>query len=75
MKYIGDTDKIDLNSAKIFSDQGIDVFNPADDFFNDICYPYDNSNKKDIIINDRRNDIYQNVSFCQDDCRYDGINY
>ena len=29
----------------------------------------------DIIISDRRNNIYQNVTFCQNGCTYNGINY
>ena len=75
MKYIGNVEQLDIDSAKILSEQGIDIFNPADDFFNDICYLYDNSDGKDIILEDRRNDIFQNVSFCQDGCIYNGINY
>ena len=75
MKYIGDAEKLDIDSAQTLSEQGIDVFNAADDFFNDICHQPDNSNGKDIILKDRRNDIYQNASFCQDGCTYKGINY
>ena len=75
-KYIGDVKELDINSAESLSNQGIDVFNAADDFFNDICHQYDNSSEnRDIILNDRRNDIYQNVSFCQYGCIYKGINY
>ena len=75
MKYIGDVEQLDIDSAKSLSNQGIDVFNANDDFFNDICHKYDSSDGKDIILNDRRNDIYQNVTFCQDGCTYNGINY
>ena len=71
IKYIEDANKIEINKAKILSEQGIDMFNLKDHFFNDICYPYDNPNKKDIIINDRKNDIFQNITFCQDGCKYD----
>ena len=75
-KYIGDVEEIDINSAESLSNQGIDVFNAADDFFNDICHQYDNSSEnRDLIINDRRNDIYKNVSFCQYGCIYKGIDY
>ena len=74
-KYIGDINKFDLNLAKDLSEQGIDIFNPENEFFNDICYNYNNSIGKDIILNDRRNDIYQNVSFCQYGCIYGGMNY
>ena len=75
MKYIGNPGELDIESAKIFSKQRIDVFNAEDDFFNDICCPYNIPDNKDIIINDRRNDIYQNATFCQNGCIYEGINY
>ena len=39
MKYIGDIEELVIQTAINFSKQGIDVFNPGDDFFNDICYP------------------------------------
>ena len=74
IKYKEDANKIDINKAKILSEQGINMFNPKDNFFNDICYPYDNPNKKDIIIKYRKDDIFQNITFCQDGCKYDGIN-
>ena len=74
MKYIGDVDEIDMNIAKTLSDKGIDVFNAEDKFFNDICHPYDNLDK-DIAIDDRRKDLYQNVTFCQNGCVYHGIDY
>ena len=54
MKYIGDIKELDIESAKILSEQGIDVFNASDEFFNDICHPYESSDGKDIIIDDRR---------------------
>ena len=75
MKYIGDVKEINFPSAISLSEQGIDVFNSKDKFFNDICYPYESIDGKDIIINDRRKDIYQNATFCQDGCNYLGMNY
>ena len=75
MKFIGDIKELNIDSAKTFSEKGIDVFNASHDFFNDLCYHYDNKDGKDIIINDRRNDIYQNASFCQSGCNYNGMNY
>ena len=56
LKYIGDTNEINLNNAKEFDEIGIDIFNPSDDFFNDKCKYYDND--IDIIIKDRRDDIF-----------------
>ena len=76
MKYFGDNlESLEINLAKSLSAQGIDVFNAKDEFFNDICHSYDNPDRKDINLNDRRNEIYQNVTFCQYGCTYDGINY
>ena len=74
-KYIGDVEELDINLAKSLSNQGIDIFNADDDFFNDICHNYNNSDDKDIILTDRRNDIYQNATFCQNGCVYKGMNY
>ena len=56
MKYIGDAEELNIESAVSFSEQGIDIFNANDDFFNDICHDISNTNGKDIVINDRRND-------------------
>ena len=75
LKYIGDIKDLDFNSAITLSDKGIHVFNAADEFFNDLCYYYDSSDGKDLILNDRRNDIYQNSTFCQYGCTYKGIDY
>ena len=37
MKYIGDVKELNIQSAMTLSEQGIDVFNARDEFFNDIC--------------------------------------
>ena len=76
MKYLGDVcEELDINKAKSFADSGIDIFNVNDEFFNDLCHKYNNNYGKDIIIEDRRSDIYINASFCQDGCSYIGMNY
>ena len=75
-KYIGDEEeKIDIESAQSFAEMGIDVFNSSSEFFNDLCYEYDNIDGKDITMNDRRTDVYQNVSFCKEGCTYVGVDY
>ena len=67
--------ELDIETSKKYAKQGIDVFNASDNFFNDLCHKYDNLDEMDIIIDDRRKDIYQNVTFCQDGCFYDGVDY
>ena len=73
MKYIGDNNEININTAEDFAEKGVDVFNASDEFFNDKCKYYDHD--VDIIIKDRREDIFQNVNFCGDKCAYNGMNY
>ena len=68
-------DGVNLTYGEEMSQDGIDIFDPTDNFFNDICYSYQTSNNRDIILKDRRNYIYQNVSFCDSGCQYVGINY
>ena len=75
MKYIGDARELNIQSAISLSEQGIDIFNAGDAFFNDICHPYDEPDGRDITLNNRRTDIYQNATFCQYGCSYMGINY
>jgi len=67
--------KLDVETAKEYQELGIDIYNASSEFFNDLCYEYDSTDGKDITLEDRRNDIYQNVSFCQEGCTYGGINY
>ena len=63
-----------LNKSEIsyYSELGIDIFDDQDSFFNDICYPFSNSNS-DIVLKDRFLDIYQNYSLCDNGCDYDQI--
>ena len=75
MKYLGDVKEIDINSAKNNAELGIDIFDASSDFFNNICFQYKLNDGKDIVVNDRRSDIYKNVSFCQDGCIYKGMDY
>ena len=56
---------LDINELLEYGKKNIDILNAKDDFFNDICYPY-SENGDDIIIGDRRKDIYKNFSLCQE---------
>jgi hypothetical protein len=75
MKYKGDLkNELGLDKAMEMAKSGVDVFNARDGFFNDICHE-NNNNGIDITIDDRRADIYKNVSFCDNGCSYKGMNY
>ena len=72
---IQNTSLINIEQIKDFKNQGIDIFNIKDVFFNDICYPYtDNNSNSDMILSDRVSDIFQNYSICGDGCEYDSFN-
>ena len=72
---IQNTSLINIEQIKDFKNQGIDIFNIKDVFFNDICYPYtDNNSNSDMILSDRISDIFQNYSICGDGCEYDSFN-
>ena len=73
MKYIGDVEEIDMNTAMEFAEQGIDVFNAQDSFFNDRCNHFNSD--QDVILGDRRDDFFQNISFCDEGCLYDGMDF
>ena len=67
---------VDLNSSKNFYEKfNIDVFKTNDSFFNNICTNFTSDQKKDMTLNQRRNQYYQNVSFCDANCTYIEINY
>ena len=69
---INNSTKLNFSMISYYYDQGIDIFNINDSFFNDICYPFSN-NKSDVILKDRISDIYQNYSLCEKNCTYDYI--
>ena len=72
---IANYSSLNLDDISSFKDIGVDVFNIYDDFFNDICYSYSDSNtNSDMILKDRVSDIYQNYSLCGSECEYDSFN-
>ena len=76
IKYTLDptTPGIDFEKVKELAESGIDIFNPDSPFFNDICVPYTSSNGTDIPLKDRRKDLMQNISLCEEGCTYKSFN-
>ena len=71
---IKNTTLLNLKQISSFKEQGIDVFNIKNDFFNDICYSYsDSASGSDMILSDRVADIYQNYSLCGEECEYESF--
>ena len=56
---------------KDLKNSGYDLFNINDSFYNDICSPYKSDNGTDVLLSDRKNDIYNNIpTTCQSNCEY-----
>ena len=65
----------DINNAIYLNNLGINIFDPNDTFFNDICYSFTNENGSDVILKDRRSDYFENETFCEDNCNNFTIDY
>ena len=53
------------------SDQGYDLFNENDSFYQDICATFKSENGTDVLLSDRKNDYYNpNETICQANCHY-----
>ena len=69
---------IDLESNiellyNMLANSGYNLFDANDSFYNDICAVYTTENGTDILLYDRRMDIYQktlNISLCQEGCKF-----
>ena len=48
----------DKNIIEISEDQGYDITNPEDDFFNDICMTFSSENNTDVTLEYRRKYYY-----------------
>ena len=71
---MNNTEGVNITQAKELAEIGVDVYNSSDPFFNDICFEYTAKNGKDVTLEDRRKNYYQNVSFCEEGCEYMGVN-
>ena len=56
---------------------GYNIFDEEDSFYNDICSTYTSQNGADMLLSDRKTDIYtniQNQTFCQLGCELESYN-
>jgi hypothetical protein len=65
-------DETTLDLFKHLKDQGYDLFDSNDKFYNDICSLFNSYNDTDVILNDRKNDFYiSNITLCEENCKYE----
>lgn len=60
--------KVDINTLKDLYNNGYDIFDSYDSFYNDICSKYSSNSNTDITLQDRKNDFYQSI--CESNCTY-----
>ena len=65
---------IDIDKVIDLGKQNIDIFDKNNKFYNDICFNYESPNGKDIPLKDRLKVFYPNISLCDNDCLYKGVN-
>jgi hypothetical protein len=70
---ITNTSNINYDLAKILKDNGIDLYDINDTFYQDFCNNQ-NISEQDLTLQDRINDIFVEVNFCGN-CEYNGINF
>ena len=62
-------DENKIQTAKKMYDKGIIVYDRSAPFFIDICYEYNAENDRDMILEDRVDQFYQDVTnICEDNC-------
>ena len=65
----------DTSNALFFSEQNVDIFNISNEFYSDICFHFESPFQKDIVIKDRIQTFYPNVTLCDTGCNYKGLNF
>lgn len=62
---------------KNLENQGYNLFNSNDKFYTDICSTYTTVNNTDILLIDRKRDVYNkyaNITICQENCNLESYN-
>ena len=70
-------DTYSLNQYERLEEAGYNLYDSADDFYNDICSTYTTENGTDMLLEDRKSDIYNtsgNKVMCQTGCKFESYN-
>ena len=61
-----------INTIDELSAKDVDVFDSSNDFYNDNCYQFTTSSKKDVFLDDRKEQYYKeiDVPLCEDGCHF-----
>lgn len=64
----------DNKTILFFAGQNVNIFNISNEFYTDRCFYFESWNNKDVVLKDRINYVYPNVTLCDNDCKNIGIN-
>ena len=70
-----DLSKDETSLYESVSEQGYDIFDSNNSFYQDFCTPFTSGNGTDVIIADRKSYYFnKDIILCEDFCSYKGIN-
>jgi hypothetical protein len=70
-----DLSKEETSLYESVSEQGYDIFDSNNSFYQDFCTPFTSENGTDVIIADRKSYYFnEDIILCEDFCSYKGIN-
>ena len=76
ISYPIDENMLNMTRGRMLAkDYGVDMTNPEDPFYNDLCFYYSDENGKDVILEDRRNDYFENKTLCEEGCEFYQTNF
>ena len=64
-----------LDKIMKLNESGFDLYNINDSFYQDLCTPFTSDDGTDILLSDRVNDFYDNISLCEIGCTYSKYDY
>ena len=64
-----DNSTVNINLINLLVEEGINLFDINDIFYQDRCFPF-GLNGNDVTLNDRIKDLYSNISICESKCEF-----
>ena len=76
LQYADET-PINIDKILFAKKSKIDLFDPHSEFLDDICFRFTSENKRDVTLESRVEDYYQNITLCneKEGSHYMGFNY
>ena len=65
-----DWEEDQLNKLKELNNKNINAFNTSSEFYLDVCNKYTTPDKKDIYLQERKDQYYPDELFCEDKCEF-----